>query len=215
MPIYRGPDGKIIEERTRKAQNEDEATRVVSGKQTGTADKAADDTVNLGRKDDIPSTTDENKTKKHGAAENPAPASPADNDRTRLAGAPTNVEQNTTSASAHMAVGWLSIIAGPGLGTSLPLGYGANSLGRAENERICLNFGDQQISRQGHAIVTYEPRGKTFYLQNGGGHNLTYLDDAPVLTPTEMKNHSKITVGETTLYFTQLCGDAFDWQDYQ
>ncbi|TFH75950.1 FHA domain-containing protein [Gammaproteobacteria bacterium LSUCC0112] len=121
-------------------------------------------------------------------------------------------EPQAGSPSSIRTTGWLSIIAGPGTGTSLALGYGANSMGRALSERVPLNFGDNQISRQGHAVVTYDPRGKMFYLQSGGGQNLTYMNEQLVLIPTVLNAGDRIQIGETTLFFTPLCGPDFDWQ---
>ena len=110
-------------------------------------------------------------------------------------------------------VGWLVIVEGAGKGRARQLGYGSNSIGRGETDRVNLNFGDDQISRSGHATVTYDPRGRKFYLQNGGGTNLTYLNDQPVLLPTELPALSHISIGNTVLRFVPLCGDVFDWQD--
>ena len=61
--------------------------------------------------------------------------------------------------------------------------------------------------------MTYDPRGRKFYLQHGGGTNLTYLADEPVLVPTLLETMQDFTVGETTLRFVPLCGAEFDWQD--
>src|SRR5688572_26193414 len=73
-------------------------------------------------------------------------------------------------------VGWLVVIFGPGRGASLNLGYGRNSIGRGDEERVSLHFGDEQISRIGHAILTYDPRSRKYFLQAGQGPNLTYIE---------------------------------------
>lgn len=220
MPIYRGPDGKIIEERTQKLRHSDtpnvaaprpakistetdDATRMAGARaSTARTLQDDDDTLNLKRATVTPSPATD--------AHKPAAAAAAD-DRTVLAGGilPATHTSNQTSTRT---TGWLSIIAGPGTGTSLALGYGANSMGRTVSERVSLNFGDNQISRQGHAVVTYDPRGKTFYLQSGGGPNLTYLNEQLVLVPTVLNAGDRIQIGETTLFFTPLCGPDFDWQ---
>ena len=110
-------------------------------------------------------------------------------------------------------VGWLVVVEGPGKGRAVPLGYGSNSIGRGATDRIKLDFGDEQISRSGHAVVTYDPRGRQFYVQHGGGTNLTYLGDQPVLAPTGLPALSHISIGHTVLRFVPLCGAEFDWQD--
>lgn len=113
-------------------------------------------------------------------------------------------------------VGWLVVIHGPGQGISLPLGNGQNSLGRGHDQRVVLDFGDANISREQHATVTYDPLGRAFYLQNGRGVNLCYLETAdgslmPVLAPVRLEQGQHIRLGNTTLKFMALCGEGFDW----
>lgn len=117
-------------------------------------------------------------------------------------------------AAGNMAdppVGWLVVIAGPGQGASLTLGNGVNAIGRDASQRLTLNFGDELISRVNHARITYDPRGKKFYIQHGGGANLTYVNDEPVLALRELTANTHILLGATTLRFVPLCGEAFDW----
>jgi hypothetical protein len=118
--------------------------------------------------------------------------------------------------SDHMhdpVVGWLAIVTGPGAGDYVRMGYGMNSIGRAEDQRCRLDFGDEKISRQTHTTITYDPRGRKFFLQHGGGQNLTYLNNAPVLQPVEVKGGEFIVIGDTTLRFVPLCGPDFDYPD--
>ena len=110
-------------------------------------------------------------------------------------------------------VGWVVVVDGPGTGQARALGYGANPLGRGADARVRLDFGDDRISRQAHAIVTYDPRGRKFYLQPGGSTNLTYLGDAAVLIPTVLEGMQDFSIGATTLRFVPFCGPDFDWQD--
>lgn len=109
------------------------------------------------------------------------------------------------------AVGWLVVIEGPGRGQCVTLGYGMNSIGRDAGSRVSLNFGDHEISREGHAMLTYDGRNRRFYIQHGGGVNLTYVGDSPVLQPRELAPRDLITIGNTKLCFVPLCGPDFDW----
>ncbi len=113
--------------------------------------------------------------------------------------------------SAEPVVGWLVVIDGPGRGQSLKLGFGMNSVGRDADERVSLNFGDEEISRKSHALVTFDPKGKKFYLQHGGGINLTYIDDQPILQTQELKGKEVICIGNTRLSFVPFCGPDFMW----
>ena len=124
------------------------------------------------------------------------------------------VRPPTSGAMDDPPVGWLVVVQGPGQGNVVTIGIGSNSLGRDPSERICVDFGDETISRHGHTIITYDPRGKKFYIQHGGGKNLTYVEESPVLAPTELDGFSKIQIGETLLLFVPLCGERFDWAEY-
>ena len=86
-----------------------------------------------------------------------------------------------------LPAGWLVVLDGPGKGNIAVLGYGVNSIGRDPTERVPLDYGDAMISRTRHIVVTYDPRGRKFYVQHGSGANLSYLNDEPILAPTELE----------------------------
>lgn len=127
--------------------------------------------------------------------------------------ATTDVAAKTASQAYHpeFVVGWLVVVEGPGRGMSRPLGYGMNPVGREEVEGVQLNFGDEEISRKAHCQIAYDHKNKKFYIQHGGGQNLTYLGNDPVMSPSELTDQATISIGDTTLKFVQLCGDNFDW----
>ena len=210
MPVYRGPDGKIIEEKTDK-RTEDTKPTDVANKPLPPAPQGGEQPAGAGRLD-AP-------TQRMG--ESRAPANVGEEERTRLVGGRRRQEdeerrQDRAEEDRGMddpVVGWLVVVEGPGKGKAVQLGYGSNSIGRGETDRIKLDFGDDQISRNGHAVVTYDPRGRKFYVQHGGGTNLTYLGDQPVLAPAELPALSHISIGNTVLRFVSLCGVEFDWQD--
>ena len=141
-----------------------------------------------------------------------------DDDYTKIVRPSSSVSGSTLSTSlkeesfiGEPVVGWLVIVDGPGKGQSLQLGSGMNSIGRAKEARVSLDFGDEEISRQNHASVVYDPKGNKFYLQHGGGINLTYLGDAPVLQPVEITGRETISIGNTKLLFMPFCGPNFIW----
>jgi len=146
----------------------------------------------------------------------------SDSDKTVILG-PSTTNKSITAEDAFNVqnqlndpvVGWLAIISGPGVGSFVRLGYGMNSIGRSDDQRCRLNFGDEKISRQNHANLTYDPRGRKFYLQHGGGQNLTYIENQPVLQAVELKGGENITLGNTTLRFAPLCGVGFEYCDVQ
>lgn len=138
-----------------------------------------------------------------------------DEDKTVIISPPSRAraagEAPLGDAMADPIVGWLVIVAGPGQGHSIRLGHGMNSIGRAEGQRCRVDFGDTEISRNNHASLTYDPRGRKFYLMHGGGQNLTYVGETPVLQPALLQGGELISLGKTTLKFIPLCGPDFDW----
>lgn len=150
------------------------------------------------------------------------PEPSVDDEKTRLARSGSTLDYDTRGRQFHIqssddaliddpVVGWLVVVEGPGRGRAIALGYGMSSIGRSPDERICLDFGDEQISRENHAVVTYDTRGRKFYVQHGGGKNLTYLGDEPVLSPAELKAGDEISLGNSKLRFIPLCGPDFEW----
>ena len=109
--------------------------------------------------------------------------------------------------------GFLAVISGPGRGSVSMLHYGNNSIGRDVSQAIALDHGDSRISRGNHCTVTYDPVTRKFYLQQGDGNQLTYLEDQPVLAPTQLAAGNQIRLGDTVLRFVPLCGKDFKWAE--
>lgn len=199
MAIFRGPGRKQD-----AAANSDKPTRLISGR-----NEERDD----GRKlfedlDDAASRRE---------APQRAGVDVRDDGKTRLqhrAHTSSSVDESASKDfMADPVVGWLVVVAGPGRGAHLRLGYGMNGIGRGAQSRVHLDFGDEEVSRSDHATLTYDPRGRKFYLQHGGGTNLTYLNNAPVLAPVEIQHGHRINLGNTELLFVAFCGEQFDWQE--
>lgn len=131
------------------------------------------------------------------------------NEKTVLSGGARGADAGTDDPVA----GWLVIVAGKGSGNFVKIGHGQNSIGRGPDSRARLDYGDNHISRSRHAVITYDALGRMFYVQQGDGKNLTYLNDKPVLTPTVLENGSEIAIGQTRLRFVALCGPDFSWPE--
>ena len=220
MPVKRDADGNIIEEQTRIAGGGDPVSPTLSGQSPVGA------TIGPGRSpQDEPgqqpgyeaqtvlagstraAAGEEAKTRiyRPGRTERGQPGAPSSS---------TGTEDSPSAAMDDPPVGWLVVIKGPGQGNFMAVGNGSNSVGRDESERVRVDFGDEMISRSGHSTITYDPRGKKFYMQHGAGKNLTYLEGNPVLAPTELPGFSRIVIGNTELLFVPLCCEQFDWDDY-
>jgi hypothetical protein len=111
----------------------------------------------------------------------------------------------------NAVVGWLVVIEGPGQGRSIEITTGVNSIGRAASQKLCLDFGDMQISRDRHAMLIYDPRSKRFVLQRGDDENQTHVEGRLVLEPIELKGGETIAMGKTRLRFVAFCGPDFSW----
>lgn len=129
----------------------------------------------------------------------------------------TSSPEHSTSTSHDFhkdpLVGWLVVVSGPGKGVSLELGYGVNTIGRDQEQRVSLDFGDEEISRKSHASVIYDQKSRRFFAQHGDGINLTYVNDEPVMRPFELKGREVIAIGNTKLIFVPLCSADFEWTD--
>ena len=199
MPVYRGPDGKIIEERSGVTNRQgsrdaiDEPTRKVASRPAPP--------------DRTPTNTD--------LCPADIPIADEIDGATRMLrkSAPADAKASTPPAATDPVAGWLVITDGPGRGQDFTVRYGRNSLGRAEGQSVCLDFGDPQISRDSHAVLTYDPRGRSFYIQGGTGRSLTYMNGEVVLAPQPIKSGAEIQLGETCLRFIAFVGADFDWSD--
>jgi pSer/pThr/pTyr-binding forkhead associated (FHA) protein len=142
---------------------------------------------------------------------NPQQKSSDDDSHTKIFRPSGDESLGKSKLAKQPVVGWLVIINGPGRGESLTLGYGVNRIGRSSSERVSIDFGDEEISREKHALLTYDPKGRKFYLQHGGGVNLTYIGNTPVLQTMELNGGEVISIGKTELSFVPFCGQNFDW----
>lgn len=133
-----------------------------------------------------------------------------DSDVTRL----VRPSSNKKESDYDPVVGWLVVIHGPGKGDSVSLGYGRNSIGRDKSNRSAIPYGDQSISRNNHATLTFDHKGSKFYIQQGESVNPIRVSDQIVLEPRELFGGEIIEISDaTTLKFVPLCGESFSWED--
>lgn len=144
-------------------------------------------------------------------------ASPREENRTMLVGRGTNPKSAAAvDAMKDPVVGWLVVIEGPGKGSSVRLGMMQNRVGRdTEGNEAAFPFADPEMSRTSHAVLTYDPKGRKYYLKGGDGRNLTYVAGEPVLMPIQLKGGERIQMGQTTVLFVPLCGPDFDWLEME
>ncbi len=162
-----------------------------------------------------PPTPDDDPTRKLRESQPaPRPMEPDDSRTQLIRPASRNTgpaSSNTPDPMENPVVGWLVVTEGPGRGASLTIGYGYNSIGRDPSNRLALPYDDKEISREKHAMLVYDNRGRKFYAQAGTSTNLTYVCDEPLLMPRELKSGDTLRLGQTVLRFVAFCGAEFDW----
>lgn len=106
-------------------------------------------------------------------------------------------------------VGWVICISGPHKGKDFHLVTGYNKIGRSPEMAICLPD-DDQITRDSHAVIAYEPQGRKFFA--AGDKNMIYLNGSFVMGAQELHANDVIKLGASELMFVPLCGEAFSWE---
>lgn len=106
-------------------------------------------------------------------------------------------------------VGWLVCIEGPVRGVDYRVHAGYNYIGR-ESGDIRIR-GDQQISRQNHAMIAFDSSELTYFVGPAAGRNLIKVNGKTVLNAVEIQSYDVISIGTTKLIFVALCGEKFSW----
>jgi hypothetical protein len=124
---------------------------------------------------------------------------------------PAGAADARSESTFDPVVGWLVVVDGLGRGQFRPVRYGQNAVGRGQDLRISIDFGDQRISREPHAFVIYDEVQHRFYIRDNGKSNIVRLNGEAVLSLSELHDRDRISIGETTLLFVALCDQNFDW----
>ncbi len=107
-------------------------------------------------------------------------------------------------------VGWLVCVEGPDRGRDYRIRSERNFIGRAEDMDVCV-AGDDTISRDRHAIVSFNPKKNQFKVLPGEGRGLVYCNGEEVDRPCLLSQGDTIELGKTKLLLVPLCGDDFTW----
>ena len=110
------------------------------------------------------------------------------------------------------ADGFLICIEGPHRGTDFRLVSGRNFIGRAAAMDVSLPD-DDTVSRESHALVTYDAKHNAFSLSPGQGRGITYCNDEQVEMVHPLKAYDIIEVGKSRLLFLPLCSQQFQWSE--
>lgn len=107
-------------------------------------------------------------------------------------------------------VGWLVAVEGPERGRDYRLHAERNFVGRGADMDVAI-AGDARVSRSRHAIVTFEPRKKIFYLSPGDASGLVYLNDDLLDKTVPIGPSDRIELGDTTLKLVPFVTGDFSW----
>lgn len=112
-------------------------------------------------------------------------------------------------------VGWLVCVEGKDKGNDYRIHADNNFIGRSERMDICVR-GDETISRENHAVVSYDSQEKVYYFSSGGGRNIVRVNGKVVISGSVLlQAYDRIKIGNTILAFIPLCGEEFDWENEQ
>lgn len=113
----------------------------------------------------------------------------------------------------QLPAGFLVVIDGPGRGAYFAVSTSVAAIGRGSDQDVALDFGDESISREGHASIVYDEEQNLFFLGHGNKANVVRRNGTPVLTTEELTHGDLIRIGKTSLRFHAFCGEDFTWAD--
>jgi pSer/pThr/pTyr-binding forkhead associated (FHA) protein len=104
---------------------------------------------------------------------------------------------------SNQVVAKLTVIEGAGSGNSVKIFTGTNQIGRGDDMRVQINFGDDTISRQQHAVITYDAKNLEVRIYDGGKPGGLWVNGTQVTSDQAVKFGDLIKLGETTLKLEQ------------
>lgn len=138
----------------------------------------------------------------------PAPA--AENDIKTVAVIRKRVH-NDDNVGINPVAGWLVCTQGSDKGRDYRIYAGNNFIGRSDSMDICIH-GDDSVSREKHACVSYDDKKNKFYIYQGDSRGLVYVNDETVFVPQLLNPYDVIEIGKTKLLFIPFCGEKFQWE---
>ncbi|MDF2926041.1 MAG: hypothetical protein K0R57_4955 [Paenibacillaceae bacterium] len=108
-------------------------------------------------------------------------------------------------------VGWFVCVEGGDKGRDYRIRAERNFIGRSEKMDVCIR-GDDTISRDAHAIVSFDARKNIFRLFQGDSKGIVYVNDEEVIHAVVLRPYDVIELGKTKLIFIPFCGEQFVWE---
>lgn len=104
---------------------------------------------------------------------------------------------------SNAVVAKLTITEGPGVGNAVSIFSGTNQIGRGDDMRVQINFGDDTISRQQHAVITFDMKNLEVRIYDGGRPGGLWVNGERITADAQIKLGDLIKLGETTLRLDQ------------
>ncbi len=103
--------------------------------------------------------------------------------------------------------GWLVCLSGENKGRSFEVHIGKNFVGRSMKMDIHTN--DEQISRENHFSVIYDPHSNDFFALEGNG--ITYFNGNLLAGAEKLKDGDEIEAGSSKYVFVPYCKEGREW----
>ncbi|MEZ5817360.1 MAG: FHA domain-containing protein [Hyphomicrobiaceae bacterium] len=115
-----------------------------------------------------------------------------------------NLPTQVITDDSNLKVALLKVVDGPGKGQERPVFSGTNQVGRSGDNRIPLDFGDNTISRQQHAVISYDVTSDEFRIFDGGKQNPVHVNGERLSGDRSLFDGDIIKIGLTTLRFALM-----------
>lgn len=115
-----------------------------------------------------------------------------------------NLATQVLRDTSNLKVAVLKVVDGPGKGQERPVFSGTNQVGRSADNRIPLDFGDNTISRQQHAVISFDSGSEEFRIFDGGKQNPVHVNGERLSGDRPLFDGDTIKIGLTTLRFALM-----------
>ena len=105
-------------------------------------------------------------------------------------------------------IGWLVCIEGGEKGRDYRLHAGRNFIGRGIKSDVSLPD-DEQISREDHCSIVFEPKKSTYAILRGGGELL--VNGSSIMESMALTGDEEIVIGTSRFIFIPYCKEGRSW----
>ena len=116
-----------------------------------------------------------------------------------------------SSLGIDPVVGWLICVEGREKGRDYRIHSDNNYIGRSEKMDICLR-GDETISRENQAVITFDASDNSYYFSPGDGRSIVRVNNTAIFQTVKLEAYDRLIIGTTELLFLPLCGEKFRWE---